>query len=65
MQKARITVALCSNATGTDRLKPLIINNAQRPQTFGKEWKPNELCNWYSNKEAWMMSFHGSALTLI
>ena len=34
--KERITVGLCSNATGADKLKPLLIARAKRPRCFGK-----------------------------
>ena len=32
--KARITVVLCSNATGSDRFKPWFIGNAKTPRAL-------------------------------
>lgn len=38
MQKDRITLSVCVNATGTDKLKLLVIHTAKRPRDFGKTW---------------------------
>lgn len=54
--KDRITVALCSNADGSHRLKPLIIGKAARPRCFGRDFEPRVYCDYHSNKTAWMTS---------
>lgn len=54
MQKERITLGLCVNATGTDKMKPLIINKALRPRAFGKTWHVSDFVDWFANSSAWM-----------
>jgi len=39
--KVRITVGLFSNATGTDKQKPLLIARAAKLRCFGKDFNPN------------------------
>ena len=39
-QKERITIALCANATGTDKLVPLVIGKSAHPQDV----KPKYIC---------------------
>ena len=41
-------------ATGTDKMKPLVITHAKRPRAFGKTFKPALYCNYYYDKKAWM-----------
>ena len=53
-QKERITVALCANATGTDKLVPLVIGKSERPRCFGKTFNPNVYVKYTHNKKAWM-----------
>ncbi len=57
-KKDRLTVALCCNATGTDKLKPLVIGKAKRPRCFGKKgtFNPAIYVNYTSNTKAWMTS---------
>ena len=55
-QKERITVALCSNATGTDKLVPLVIGKSARPRCFGKTFDPSVYVKYTHNKKAWMTS---------
>jgi len=52
--KERITVALCMNADGSDKLKPIIINKSKRPRSFGKSFNPQSICSYYHNPKAWM-----------
>jgi hypothetical protein len=52
-EKDRITVLLCTNITGTDRRKPLIIHKSKKPRCFGN-WNPNVHCDYHSNPSAWM-----------
>lgn len=54
LQKDRITVAVYVNATGTDRMKLIVIHSAKRPQHFGKTWQPSEFVDYFDNKKAWM-----------
>lgn len=53
--KNRITVGLCCNSTGTDKLKPVVIHKSLNPRCFKeKKFQPSGVCYWYSNKTAWM-----------
>ncbi|XP_054276524.1 tigger transposable element-derived protein 6-like [Macrosteles quadrilineatus] len=54
MSKVRITVLLCANSDGTDKLKPLVIGKAKNPRCF-KNVKslPTE---YEANNKAWMVS---------
>uniref|UniRef100_UPI00358F3611 tigger transposable element-derived protein 6-like n=1 Tax=Myxine glutinosa TaxID=7769 RepID=UPI00358F3611 len=52
--KERIMVVLCSNADGTDKLKPLVIGRAARPRCFGKDFNPNVYVTYRHNKKACM-----------
>ena len=54
--KARVTVALCCNSTGTEKLKPLVIARACRPRCFGKTFDPNIYVTYKHNSKAWMTS---------
>ena len=52
LSKERLTVALCVNATGTYKCKPLVIGKAKKPQCFGTLWKPDDYVRWYNNIKA-------------
>ena len=52
--KERITVALCCNATGTDKIRPFVIGRAARPRCFGKDFDPCMYVDYRYNKKAWM-----------
>ena len=54
LSKERLTVAFCMNATGNDKLPPLVINKSKRPRSFGKHFNPNTICAYYYNPKAWM-----------
>ena len=54
--KNRLTVALCVNASGTEKLKPLVIGKSKRPRCFGKKFDPNQIVTYRNNKKAWMTS---------
>ena len=56
LSKVRVTVALCCNATGSDKLKPLVIGRACRPRCFGKTFDPNIYVTYKHNSKAWMTS---------
>ena len=52
--KERLTVLLCCNMDGSDKLKPLIIGKSENPRAFrGVRELP---CSYKANKKAWMTS---------
>ncbi|KAG6610408.1 CENP-b protein 1 [Phytophthora cinnamomi] len=53
--KARITVGLATNMTGSSMLEPLFIGHAKKPRAFKKK-SAQELgfLHYYANKNAWM-----------
>lgn len=52
--KDRITVALCANADGSDKLKPLVIAKAKWPRCFGRDFDPGVYVTYRNNTKAWM-----------
>ena len=54
MQKDRITLGLATNASGTDKLMPVVIGTAKRPRACGKTWQPSDIADYYHNSNAWM-----------
>ena len=54
--KDRMTLMLCCNMNGTDKLPPLLIGKSQKPQCLKrKNLGLSDLkCEYYSNKTAWM-----------
>lgn len=57
--KDRVTVGLCSNASGTDKRRPLVIGKSKNPRCF-KNFDPSLYTDYASNRKAWMTSveFH-------
>ncbi|GFV08471.1 tigger transposable element-derived protein 1 [Trichonephila clavipes] len=52
--KDRVTLLLCSNASGDRMLKPLLINKSLRPRALkGKDLKQLSM-HWMANLKAWM-----------
>jgi hypothetical protein len=51
--KERITVLLCTNLTGTDKLLPLVIGKYRNPRFFKNVH--NLPCEYCLNAKAWMM----------
>ncbi|GFT84622.1 tigger transposable element-derived protein 1 [Trichonephila clavipes] len=52
--KDRVTLLLCSNASGDRMLKPLLINKSLRPRVLkGKDLKQLPM-HWMANPKAWM-----------
>lgn len=47
-QKERLTVALCSNMTGSVKMKPYIIGKSKNPRPF-KNFKRDRYCRWNHN----------------
>lgn len=53
--KDRISVMLCCNAYGSDKLQPIVIGKTLNPRCF-KQFNPNLYCDYYANKKAWMVN---------
>ncbi|CAF3938391.1 unnamed protein product [Rotaria magnacalcarata] len=54
--KERLTVLLCSNLTGTEKLKPVVIGRSQRPRCFKNITTSKLPVTWLSNRTARMTS---------
>jgi hypothetical protein len=54
ISKERLTVGLCVNATGTIKLKPVVIGKYKKPRCFGNVWTPQDIVKYYFNLKAWM-----------
>ena len=54
VSKERLTIGLCVNATGTYKLKPLVIGKYKKPRCFGNVWTPEDIVKYYFNLKAWM-----------
>ena len=52
-QKARITLAVCANLTGRDKVKLWVIGKNKAPRSF-KKWDVNRFVKWSWNSKAWM-----------
>ncbi|CAG8495873.1 6007_t:CDS:2 [Scutellospora calospora] len=52
--KDRVTVLLCMNATGTDKLKPLVIRKSVKPRCFKGIQKKNLGVEYDASQKAWM-----------
>ena len=52
--KDRITVALCANASGTDKLIPFVIGKSLRPRCFPKHFYVQTVVRYMNNNKAWM-----------
>ena len=52
--KDRLTVALCANADGSHKCKPLVIGKSKRPHCFGSHFDPSVYVTYTSNTKAWM-----------
>ena len=53
--KERISVMLCCNADGSDKLRALVIGKTLNPRCF-KQFNPKLYCDYYANKKAWMVN---------
>jgi hypothetical protein len=53
-KKDRITLGLCANISGKERLKMVFIHKSARPRCFPKAFDPNILVHFYFNSTAWM-----------
>ena len=51
--KDRITVALCTNVDGSDRIQPWIIGKSAKPRCF-KDFVPSNYVHYVNNTKAWM-----------
>ncbi|XP_046808186.1 tigger transposable element-derived protein 1-like [Lucilia cuprina] len=54
--KDRITILFCSNASGDNIMKPLVIHKSKTPRAFKGINKNNLPVYWMSNKKAWVTS---------
>jgi hypothetical protein len=55
--KQRITIALCCNATGTEKRKLVVIAKAAQPRCFKRNnFHAENYCTFYNNSKAWMTS---------
>ena len=54
--KDRVTIALCTNADGSDSYKPLMIRKSARPRCF-KDFTVGSYVMYYNNKKAWMTQY--------
>ncbi|XP_056648741.1 jerky protein homolog-like [Diorhabda sublineata] len=52
--KERLTVMICSNASGTHKLKLTVIGKAKKPRSFKGTDVKRLPCNYYSHPKAWM-----------
>ena len=53
--KDRLTVVLTCNADRTDKLKPFVIGESQKPRCF-RDFNVNLYAHYTANKKAWMTS---------
>ncbi|QBM85967.1 Tc5 transposase DNA-binding domain-containing protein [Metschnikowia aff. pulcherrima] len=53
-EKSRISITLCTNADGSDKLPPHFIGKSENPRAFGVTEKSTPKWEWTSNKIAWM-----------
>ena len=58
-EKDRISVMLCCNATGDEKMKPVVIAKAARPRCFGgirtlNAFDPSVYCHYFSQPAAYM-----------
>ncbi|XP_008302761.1 tigger transposable element-derived protein 6 [Stegastes partitus] len=51
--KDRISVGLCANADGSEKLTPVVIHKSKKPRCF-HGFNPNTFVDYYANKKAWM-----------
>jgi len=54
--KERLTIALCTNADGSHKIKPLIIGQSSKPQCFKNVNIENLRMKYCSNPKAWMLT---------
>jgi hypothetical protein len=53
--KSRISVGVCANADGSDKLSLLFIGKSKQPRCFKKMTaRSRRKLQYYSNKKAWM-----------
>lgn len=54
--KERLTIALCTNADGSHKIKPLIIGQSSKPRCFRNVNIGNLRMKYRSNAKAWMLT---------
>src|ERR1700737_2059038 len=53
-QKDRVTLGLCTNILGKERLKLVLIYKSAHPICFPRSYDPNSTVHYYSNNSTWM-----------
>ena len=53
VNKDRMSLMFTANATGDDKLRPLVIHKFKTPRSFG-HFKPDRIVDYYYNTKAWM-----------
>ena len=52
--KATLTIMLCTNATGSFKMRRYVIGKTKRPRCFGKTFQPENIgVKYLHNKKAW------------
>ena len=54
--KDRITIAFCTNADGSDKVKPFVIGKSAKPRCF-RDFSPSTYVRYANNQKAWMTSY--------
>ena len=54
--KDRISLGLCANADGSEKLMPVLIHKAKKSRSFSNGFNPQNYVEYYSNTKAWMTS---------
>lgn len=52
----RVTLGLCANISGKERMKMIFVHKSPRPRCFPEHFDPNNLVHFFSNVNAWMSS---------
>lgn len=54
LSKERVTILLCTNATGSHKVKPLLIGKSENPRCFRGVKKPSLPVTYHHNRKSWM-----------
>ena len=54
--KDRVSIGLCANADGSEKLMPVLIHKSKKPRSFNNGFNPDMFLEYYFNKKAWMTS---------
>ena len=53
-KKDRVTLGLCTNISGKERLKLVFIHKSTHPRCFPRNFDPNRTVHYYCKKSTWM-----------